>query len=126
MAYNREESPLHQKSYAFAVRIVKMVKALGGDWRLSSVFNQILRSGTSFGANVREAEFAQNSSDFIAKLSIALKEANESIYWLDLLKDADCLTVSQHKSMCQDCDELIAIIVASIKTAKTNQQVIIK
>jgi four helix bundle protein len=88
------------------------------DWRLSSIYNQILRSGTSISANVHESEFAQSPSDFASKLSIALKEANETMNWLNLLKDTGYLSESEFVSMAKDCDELIAILVSSIKTIK--------
>ena len=79
---------------------------------------QILRSGTSIGASIRESEFAQSNADFINKLSISLKEANETDYWLNLLKDSD---YNAFNSMEIDCGELIALLVSSIKTAKNNQ-----
>ncbi|MGN0280846.1 MAG: four helix bundle protein [Prevotella sp.] len=117
--YKREGSPLHIKSYAFAVRIVKMYLHLSdADWRLASIYKQVLRSGTSISANVHESEFAQSSSDFASKLSIALKEANETINWLNLLKDTECLSETQFDSMAKDCSEIIALLVSSIKTIK--------
>lgn len=86
-AYNRGKSPLHNKSYAFAKRIVNMVKYIDCPNKMISLTNQIFRSGTAIGALVREAEFAQSPSDFINKLHIALKECNETVYWLNLLYD---------------------------------------
>ena len=119
--YKREGSPLHVKSYAFAVRIVNMYLHLSDDdWRLVSIYKQVLRSGTSISANVHESEFAQSSADFISKLSIALKEANETMNWLNLLKDTDYLKPLEFESMAKDCSELIALLVSSIKTAKKN------
>ena len=119
--YKREESPLHIKSYDFAVRIVKMFLHLSdNDWRLASIYNQILRSGTSISANVHESEFAQSPQDFASKLSIALKEANETINWLNLLKDTGYLSETQFDSMAKDCSEIIALLVSSIKTIKKN------
>ena len=82
---------------------------------------QILRSGTSIGASIRESEFAQSNADFINKLSISLKEANETDYWLNLLKDSDYIDSNAFNSMEIDCVELIALLVSSIKTAKNNQ-----
>ena len=82
---------------------------------------QILRSGTSIGASIRESEFAQSNADFINKLSISLKEANETDYWLNLLKDSDYIDSNAFNSMEIDCRELIALLVSSIKTAKNNQ-----
>jgi len=80
--------------------------------------NQVLRSGTAVGALLREAELAQSSSDFINKLSIALKECNETFYWLNILKDTDYINEKEAESIINDCNELIAILVSSIKTAK--------
>lgn len=117
--YKREGSVLHIKSYAFAVRVVKMFLHLAGDdWRLTSIYKQVLRSGTSISANVHESEFAQSPSDFISKLSIALKEANETMNWLNLLKDTGCLKENEFESMAKECSELIALLVSSIKTVK--------
>ena len=117
--YKREQSPLHVKSYEFAVRIVKMFLHLSDvDWRLASIYRQVLRSGTSISANVHESEFAQSSLDFASKLSIASKEANETINWLNLLKDTGYLSETQFDSMARDCSEIIALLVSSIKTIK--------
>ena len=82
---------------------------------------QILRSGTSIGASIRESEFAQSNADFINKLSISLKEANETDYWLNLLKDSDYIDSNAFKRREIDDGELIALLVSSIKTAKNNQ-----
>ena len=121
-----KESLLREKSYAFAVRIVKMVKHLSFDRTLTSLYNQVLRSGTSISANVHEAEFAQSTNDFVSKLSIALKEANETKQWIELLKDTDCITHEQYNSMMVDCKELIALLVSSIKTLKRNASIVVK
>ena len=83
-----------------------------------SITNQILRSGTAIGALVREAEFAQSPQDFANKLSIALKEGNETYYWLNLLHDTDYIDQNAFESMLNDCNELIALLVSSIKTTK--------
>ena len=88
------------------------------DWRLASIYKQVLRSGTSISANVHESEFAQSPLDFASKLSIALKEANETINWLNLLKDTGYLSETQFDSMARDCSEIIALLVSSIKTIK--------
>ena len=93
MHYKREGGPLHIKSYKFAVRIVKMfLHFTGNDWKLQSIYKQVLRSGTSISANVHESEFAQSPSDFATKLHIALKEANETMNWLNILHDTDTWT----------------------------------
>lgn len=83
---------------------------------------QVLRSGTAIGALVRESEFAQSPADFIYKLSVGLKEANETDYWLNLLHDSNQIDEQSFISMEKDCNELIALLVASIKTVKNNQK----
>ena len=83
---------------------------------------QALRSGTAIGALIRESEFAQSNADFINKLSIALKEANETDYWLGLLLDSDYIDDQSFESMAIDCDELMALLISSIKTVKNNQK----
>ncbi len=104
--YNREGGPLHQKSYAFAVRIVKMFLHFSeNDWRLQAIFKQVLRSGTSISANVHESEFAQSASDFATKLHIALKEANETMNWLNLLHDTGYLSDTAFESIATDCSK---------------------
>mgnify|MGYP002624986568 FL=1 len=117
-AYNRGKSPLHNKSYAFAKRIVNMVKYIDCPNKMISLTNQIFRSGTAIGALVREAEFAQSPSDFINKLHIALKECNETIYWLNLLYDTGFISEKEYESMAIDSKELLALLISSLKTAK--------
>lgn len=116
--YKREGSPLHRKSFSFAKRIIDMVKYIDCPYKMMSLTNQVFRSGTAIGALVREAEFAQSSSDFVNKLHIALKEGNETQYWLCLLRDTDFINQQEYESMMEDCNELIAILVSSIKTVK--------
>ena len=119
--YRRDGSVLHIKSYAFAVRITKLFLQLTeDDWKLQAIYKQVLRSGTSISANVHESEFAQSPSDFASKLHIALKEANETMNWLNLLHDTDHLSERAFESMAADCSELIALLVSSIKTVKKN------
>ena len=121
ICYRREGGPLHIKSYSFAVRIVKMfMHFTDNDWRLQAIYKQILRSGTSISANVHESEFAQSPSDFASKLHIALKEANETMNWLNLLHDTDILDDKGFDSLANDCNEIIALLVSSIKTIKKN------
>ena len=112
--------PIYEKSKAFALRVVKLYKYFKEN-RLEYVMSkQLLRCGTSIGANVREAVYAQSRADFLSKMYIALKEAGESAYWLELLGDAKYLTSSQYKSMLDDCEELIKILSSITKTTKTN------
>ena len=117
--YSREGGPLHIKSYHFAIRIVKMfLHFTENDWKLQTIYKQVLRSGTSISANVHESEFAQSPSDFASKLHIALKEANETMNWLNLLHDTNILDDKAYESMVSDCSEVIALLVSSIKTIK--------
>ena len=121
--YRREGGPLHTKSYNFAVRIVKMfLHFTENDWKLQAIYKQVLRSGTSISATVHESEFAQSASDFASKLHIALKEANETMNWLNLLHDTDFLNDNGFESLANDCNEVIALLVSSIKTIKKNNQ----
>jgi len=121
--YRREGGPLHVKSYAFAVRVVNMfLHFTECDWRLQALYKQVLRSGTSISANVHESEFAQSPSDFASKLHIALKEANETMNWLNLLHDTNVLDDKVFESMSADCSEVMALLVSSIKTTKKNNQ----
>ena len=80
--------------------------------------NQILRSGTSIGANLAEAQFAASKNDFVNKFHISLKECNETLYWLDLLYDTSFLTKEQYDSMSKDCREIMKLLASSVKTAK--------
>ena len=109
---------LKEKSYAFALRIVKLCRHLSEEKREYVLSKQILRSGTSIGANVAEANQAQSKADFIHKLSIGHKESFETEYWLNLLRDSEYLTESQARSLIEDCCELQKILTSSIKTAK--------
>ena len=117
---NRTDSLLHAKSYVFALRIIRMTKFLRENKQEFILSKQILRSGTAIGALVRESEFAQSRPDFINKLSVALKEANETDYRLNLLKDSDYIANNSFDSIDSDCGELIALLISSIKTVKNN------
>ena len=122
--YNIEKSPLRVKSVAFAARITKMVDYFQKNSlkKNFSIYNQVLRSGTSIMANVSESQFAQSRADFITKLHIALKEANETNNWLILLFRDQELTEQQFLSIHADCNELIAMLVASLNTSKKNNE----
>ena len=111
---------LKEKSYAFALRVVKLYRYLceQHEYVLSK---QVLRSGTAVGALVSEAEFGQSKADFISKLSIALKEANETLYWLCLLRDSEYIDEKMFQSIKPDIEELIKLLVSSIKTAKQSK-----
>lgn len=112
------ESILKTKSYDFALRIVKLYKYLAENKKEYVLSKQILRSGTSIGANVEEANQGQSKADFIHKLSIALKEAFETNYWLRILRDSDYLETKIAQSLLEDCEEIQRILTASIKTSK--------
>ena len=115
-----KESVLKTKSYDFALRAIKLQQYLAAEQNEFVLSKQVLRSGTSIGANVEEAGQAQSKSDFIHKLSIAQKEAFETHYWIRLLRDSRMLTASQADSLLADCEELQKMITASIKTVKRN------
>ena len=120
MDMNKTAVMLHQKSFEFAVRVVKLARFLSDkkqDWVLA---RQILRSGMSIGANIRESRFAQSKADFISKLSIALKESSETQYWLELLSATALLTKKQYASLKMDLDGLVGTLVNVIKSSKRN------
>ena len=106
-------------SMDFAVAIINLVKILK-EKRESIISNQIGRSGTSIGANIREAQYAHGRADFVAKLQIALKEANETGYWLELLFKTGYLSNTEFKRLNDDCTSLRVLLISSIRTAKSN------
>ena len=116
-----KENVLKSKSYDFALRIVKLYKHLSESKKEFVLSKQILRSGTSIGANIAEANQAQSKVDFIHKLSIAHKESFETDYWLCLLRDASYLSERQAESLLIDCRELQKLLTASLKTSKANR-----
>ena len=121
MSYlQNSQSPLTVKSYNFAIRIVKMVRGIACSPKEYGMMNQVFRSGTAIGALVSESIYAQSPKDFINKLHVALKECNETLYWLNLLKDTEYLGMDDFISLETDCRELLALLVSSIKTTKQN------
>lgn len=108
---------IEEKSFDFAVRIVNLYKYLTNEKKEYVLSKQLLRSGTSIGANVSEAERAQSKADFIAKFSIALKEANETLYWIKLLYKTDYFTEMQFASLEKDTTEIIKILISICKTS---------
>ena len=110
------------KSFVFAIRVARLYKLLCKDRQEYVLSKQVLRSGTAIGALIRESEHAQSTADFINKLSIALKEANETDYWLCLLNKAGYIDEVSYESIKRDCNEITAILIASIKTAKENEK----
>ncbi|MBK8701951.1 MAG: four helix bundle protein [Saprospiraceae bacterium] len=115
-----KENVVKNKSFAFAVRVVKLCQYLSAQKKEFVLSKQLLRSGTSVGAMVREAEHAETKNDFKHKMGIAQKEINETIYWLELLKETDYLTTDQFESHNADAIEIIKLITAIIKSTKAN------
>ena len=109
---------IKEKSFEFALRIVKMYKYLTEKKSEYVLSKQVLRSGTSVGANIREAEQAQSPADVIHKLNIALKEANETEYWIELLFQSEYIEEEHYKSIIADCGEINKILISIIKTMK--------
>ena len=107
----KEENAVKEKSFAFAVRCVKLYVYLKEQKREYDMSRQLLRSGTSIGANVREGLYAQSRADFLAKMSIAKKEAAESEYWLELLEAGGILTPEETQSMLKHCRELVKLLI---------------
>ena len=114
------DNAIMEKSKLFAIRTIKLYQFLYDEKHEYVLSKQLLRSGTSIGANCREASRAQSSADFISKFNIALKEADETAYWLELLKETGFLDNKQFQSIYTDIEELIKILVTIIKTTKKN------
>lgn len=115
-----KENVIKNKSFEFAIRIVKLYQFLCYDKKEFVLSKQLLRSGTSIGAMVREAEHSESKADFIHKLAIAQKEINETIYWLELLNATDYLTQKEFDSINANAVEIIKLITSIIKTTKSN------
>lgn len=116
----KSENVIQIKSYAFAVRIVKVYQFLSNEKKEFVLSKQLLRCGTSIGANVEEAIGGQSNKDFFAKLTIAYKEARETHYWIRLLKDTDYLSKEQSEILLNDVTELLKIIGSIQKTLRNN------
>ncbi len=117
-----ENNILADKSIDFSIRIVHCYKYLMDEKKEFIMSKQLFRSGTSIGANIHEGIQAQSKPDFISKLGIALKEASETSYWITLLNKAEYLDESMFQSLKKDLDEIIRILISSIKTSKKNLQ----
>ena len=113
-------NPLKEKSFRLAVRIVKLSQWLVKEKKEFVLSKQVLRSGTAIGALYREAEHAESKADFAHKLCIAQKETNETLYWLELLKETDYLDAKQFQSLHNDTTEVIKLLTAIIKSSKAN------
>ncbi len=115
---DKRENVVMVKSYAFALRIIKLYKFLIAEQKEYVLSKQVLRSGTAIGALVKEAEHAQSKADFINKMNISLKEANETEYWLMLLKDSEYIDEKNFQSIHEESMELIRILASIVKTSK--------
>ena len=113
------ESILKTNSFRFAVRIVNLYKHLCENKKEFVLSKQILRSGTSVGANIREAEHSESKADFVHKMAVAQKEINETIYWLELMQETEYISKQEFESINADAIEIIKMITSSIKTAKS-------
>jgi len=116
-----KENKLAELSMEFSVDIINLVKRLKSNHE-SIISNQIGRSGTSIGANIHEAQYAQGRKDFVSKLEIALKEASETGYWLELLHRTNYIDEQSYKSLSAKCTSLRVMLIASCRTAKENSQ----
>src|SRR5690554_8193241 len=116
------ENGIAEKSLKFAIRVVKLYQYLSEQKREFVLSKQLLRSGTAIGALTREAEHAQSKADFLNKMNIALKEANETLYWLILLKETDYLSSEIFQSIYTDAEELLKILVSIVKTTKIDRK----
>lgn len=118
------ENTVLTKSKTFAIRIIRMYQFLqhpdNNQLPEYIMAKQVLRSGTSIGANIREARRAQSTADFIAKLYIALKEADETAYWIELLYSTDYISEQMYNSILEDCEELLKLLTKIIKTTQAN------
>ena len=117
---NPTAEALRQRSFDFSVRIVALARLLSKSQTDRVLATQVLRSGTSIGANIREAQFAQSKADFVSKLSIALKEASETQYWLELLFASGLMSEEQRNLLKADADWLVGTLVNVVKATKRN------
>ncbi len=114
-----KENVIKIKSFTFSVKIVNLYKSIIGEKKEFVLSRQLLRFGTSIGAMVRESEQAESRADFIHKLSIALKEANETDYWLDLLKETNYISSLEYNELNEDLGEILKLLTSIIKTSKS-------
>lgn len=114
------ENIVAKKSYQFALNIIRLSRFLVKERQEYVLSKQLLRSGTAIGALIKEAEHAQSKADFLNKMNVALKEANETEYWLMLLKDSGFINEEKFASTNNDCKELIRLLVSIVKTSKQN------
>jgi four helix bundle protein len=115
----KEDNIIRSKSYNFSLKIIKIYQELTNDKKEFIISKQLIRSGTSIGANIEESIGAQSKNDFISKMSISYKEARETLYWLHLLTDSNFLNKQQSDTLIYDCEELLKILGSIIKTSKS-------
>lgn len=115
-----ENNTVAEKSIAFSIRLIKIYKILTQDRKEYILSKQLLRSGTAIGALIREAEHGQSKADFLNKMNIALKEANETDYWLLLLYKGEFLNEKEYNSIVEDCTEILKRLIKIVKTTKEN------
>ena len=116
------DQPLVNLSRAFAIDIISLCEKVKARGKAIAVINQLLRSGTSIGANIHEANYASSRADFINKLQIALKECYESDYWLDVFHESNMITDDEHRDMFAKCSKIRTMLTASVSTAKRNAE----
>jgi four helix bundle protein len=114
------ENDLKKRTKQFGLQVIKLVESLPSGQTAQTIGNQLLRSGMSVGANYRAACRGRSKADFIAKAGISLEEADECLYWMELLQEAGIVPIEKMKDLMKEADELVAIFTASIKTAKAN------
>ena len=117
---NMKENIVKNKSYSFALKVILLYKELVNEKKEYVLSKQLLKSGTSIGANIEEADAAQSRRDFIAKAQISLKEAVETHYWLRLLRDSDFIDKEKAELLIKDCEDLRNLLTSILKTAKRN------
>jgi four helix bundle protein len=115
-----DANELKKRTKQFGLRVIKLVEALPSGKTAHVISNQLLRSGTSVGANYRSACRARSKPDFISKASISIEEADESLYWMEMLIEAEIMPKEKLAALMKECDEIVAILTASVKTAKNS------
>ncbi len=115
-------SILLEKSKDFAVDVIRLCRNIKSNFNESVLIKQLIRSGTSIGANIHESKYASSKADFVSKMQIALKECYESEYWLEILNRSELISDEQYKTFHSDCGNIRRMLVASINTAKSNMK----
>lgn len=115
-----KDSLIYNKAFKFSIKIVNLYKYLCKEKKEITLSKQVLRSGTSIGANIKEGLFAQSKRDFLSKMNIALKESSETMYWLELLTATDYIDINTSKAILSECEELSKILVSIVKTTRQN------